>query len=86
MDASFFQPPRAIPFFQPEFSIFVLSPPARTGHDAPMKRLAPSFPQRGRISVFSGVPNSRKNRLFKAFPSFSRHARTSGIPVATTTA
>ncbi|PNC26180.1 hypothetical protein CXU19_01370 [Akkermansia muciniphila] len=86
MDASFFQPPRAIPFFQPESSIFVLSPPARTGHDAPMTRLSPSFPQRGRISVFSGVPNSRKNCFFKAFPSFSRNRRHPGTPVLITTA
>lgn len=61
----------SIPLFLTGLSIFVLSLPAHTGHDALMTLLVPTFPQQGRFPVSGEASGYVEFRTCKALPFFS---------------
>jgi len=75
-----------IPLFHTGRSIFVLSLPAYTGHDALMTRLVPTVPGLGRFPVSGEASGSEEFRICKAFPFFLRYGQTFGAPVPITVA
>ena len=76
----------SIPLFHTGLSIFVLSLPAHTGHDALMTLLVPTFPQQGRFPVSGEASGYVEFRTCKALPFFLRRGQPFGTPVPITVA